>query len=303
MMDKLLFGLTMALLYPLSYLPFGVLYFVSDLLFVLVYRVIGYRRKVVKANLANAFPDKSAKELATIERQFYRNLCDIVVENVKFLTISKTDIAARVKFINPEVIEAENGNPNSVIITLGHCGNWEMAGLAASFMLPYQSIAIYRTLKNPHFDGLMLNLRGRFGMELVPQNNTRNLLRQLRQPGRLFHFITDQTPGRTAANHWTIFLNQETPVFTGTEKVAQASNLPVWYAHILRTSRGHYSIELMPVSEQPKLEAEGFVTEKHTRLLQANIRQQPDNWLWSHRRWKHKRPEGMELYTPQVTIV
>lgn len=295
MMNKLLFGLAVAVLYPLSYLPFSMLYALSSACYMVLYYVVGYRRKVVAANIKRAFPNKYADELKAIEKQFYRNLCDIIVENVKFLSISRDEIAKRVTFTNRHIIDELFANQQSAIIALGHCGNWEMAGLAASFMLPHHSIAIYRPLKNAHFDKLIRDMRGRFGMELVPQNNTRNLLKQLRQPGRLYHFITDQTPGRTAANHWTLFLNQETPVFTGTEKVAQMSGLPIWYANILRKARGHYSIELFPVTLHPKAEPEGAITEKHTRLLQLNILQQPANWLWSHRRWKHTRPEGVEM--------
>lgn len=297
-MQQLLFRLALAVIYPISYLPFPALYLLSDVGYILLYYVIRYRRKVVALNIKRSFPEKYADELKRIEKQYYRNLCDIILENVKFLTISKEAVANRVNFTNRQIIDDLFKENKSAIITLGHCGNWEMAGLAASFMLPHHSVAIYRPLKNKYFDQLIHDMRARFGMELVPQNNTRALLRQIREGGRLYHFITDQTPGRTAANHWTIFLNQETPVFLGTEKVATLSDLPVWHAHIYRKKRGYYDITFHVVSLEPKTLEPGAITELHTRELEENIRKQPDNWLWSHRRWKHTRPEDMELYKP-----
>lgn len=295
-MSKLLYWITIGVLYPLSWLPFKLLYLISDISFVLVYYVIRYRRRVVAVNLKNAFPQKSTHEVRLIERKFYRSFCDIIVENIKFLSISEHELESRFRFINKEVVDDLYAQRKSAITTLGHCGNWEMAGLGASHMVGHKGMAIYRPLKNKHFDKLARNMRGRFGMELVPQNNIRSMLKKLREDAHLFHFITDQTPSHKIDNHWTIFLNQETPVFIGTERVAQMTNLPVLYCHILREKRGHYSLELKWVTEVPKDLPPGELSERHTRLLEANIREQPESWLWSHRRWKHKRPEGMSLY-------
>lgn len=300
-MGKLLYWLAIIFLYPLSWLPFPVLYVLSNISYVLVYHVIRYRRKVVFNNLKNAFPEKSAAKRKAIEKKFYHSFCDIIVENIKFLSISAKDLEARFRFVNKEVVDDLYEKRQSAITTLGHCGNWEMAGLGASHMVGHKGIAIYRPLKNKNFDHLAHKMRGRFGMELVPQNNIRSLLKKLREDAHLFHFITDQTPSNKIDNHWTIFLNQETPVFLGTERVATMTNLPVLYCHILREKRGYYSLELKWVAREPKTLAPGELTERHTKLLEENIRQQPESWLWSHRRWKHKRPEGVVLHANSVS--
>lgn len=294
-MNKLLYWLILSIVYPLSYWPMSLLYLLSDCCYVIVYFVIGYRRKVVYQNIANSFPEWDDKQVNQVARQFYHNLCDILVESIRLISMPEKEVKQRVNFENRELLDAVAARNQSAIIALGHCGNWEMAGLAVSSTLPFKSMAIYRPLKNKDFDGFARKLRGRLGMELVPQKNIRALLASTNEGSRLFHFITDQTPGRMAANYWTTFLNQETPIYLGTEKVAKMSGLPVYFANITRTSRGHYNILVKEVALDPKSEAPGAITAKHSRLLEENIKQQPDNWLWSHRRWKHTRPEGVEL--------
>lgn len=289
-MDRLSYWLVVGLLYPLSRLPFGVLYLVSDFLYYIIYHVVRYRRKVVYQNLSRAFPEKSEKEVTVIAKKFYRSFCDIIVENVKFLTISAYELERRFKIVNHEIMDELFLERRSAITTLGHMGNWEMAGLNASHTVGHHSLAIYKPLKNKHFDELARKMRARFGMELVAQNRMRHLLSTLDKEACLFHFITDQTPGGKAPSHWMPFMNQEAPIYLGTERVAKMTNLPVYYCHILRVKRGFYTLELKEVTENPSQCAPNEITEKHTRLLEANIHEQPESWLWSHRRWKHKKP-------------
>lgn len=289
-MARLSYWLVLGFLYPLSRLPFGVLYLLSDGLYYLVYYLARYRRKVVRQNLTRAFPEKKQTEIFAIERRFYRSFCDVILENVKFLTISAYELERRFKIVNHDVVDELYEQRRSAITTLGHMGNWEMAGLNASHTVGHHSLAIYKPLKNKHFDELARKMRARFGMELVAQNRMRHLLGTLEREACLFHFITDQTPGGKAPSHWMTFMNQDAPIYLGTERVAKMTNLPVFYCHILREKRGFYTLELKEVTDNPSQCAPNAITEKHTHLLEANIREQPESWLWSHRRWKHVRP-------------
>ena len=288
-MKKLIYWLTLAIIYPLSLMPFSFLYLLSDFLFLVIYYVFSYRRKIVSANLRRAFPSMGSPERREIARKFYHNFCDIIVEDIKFVTISREELKKRLTVINAKIINDLFEQGQSAITTLGHCGNWEMAGLAASYELKHHSIAIYRPLSNPYFDSLMKNIRARFGMELVPHNKSRQILSQLDKKTNLYHFITDQTPTHVETAYWTTFLNQDTPVYLGAEKVAKMTNMPVFFLKILRIKRGYYSLEMQEVTYDPSRCAPCEITEIHTRLLEENIRAQPDNWLWSHRRWKKQR--------------
>jgi Kdo2-lipid IVA lauroyltransferase/acyltransferase len=251
---------------------------------------VRYRRKVVAQNLSRAFPGKTEQEITVIAKKFYHSFCDIIIENVKFLTISAFELKQRFQIINHEVVDELYEQRRSAITTLGHMGNWEMAGLNASHTVGHHSLAIYKPLKNKHFDELARKMRARFGMELVAQNRMRHLLGMLDKEACLFHFITDQTPGGKAPSHWMTFMNQGAPIYLGTERVAKMTNLPVFYCHILRQKRGYYTLELKLVTDDPSTCAPNEITERHTHFLEANIREQPESWLWSHRRWKHKKP-------------
>ena len=289
-MKRLTYWLALVVVYPLSLLPFAILYLVSDFIFVLVYYVFRYRRSVVDTNLLHAFPAMNDIERKEVAKRFYGNFCDIIVENIKFITISPAEVKKRLLVINSEPLNAYFDKGQSVLTTLGHCGNWEMAGLAASYELKHHSIAIYRPLSNPYFDKLVTNIRARFGLELVAHTKTRQILSQLHKSTNVYHFITDQVPTKVETAYWTKFLNQDTPIYMGAEKVAKMTNMPVFFLKILRTKRGYYSLEMQLVATYPSKCADYEITEKHTKLLEENIQAQPDNWLWSHRRWKHKRP-------------
>lgn len=300
-MGLLAYLITIAVAYPLSLLPFSVIYFVSDISRFITFGIFRYREQVILTNLRNAFPEKNDQQIQAIADQFKRNFCDIMLENVKFLSITPKELEERFVIKDRVLIDGLYNSGRSAMTTLGHVGNWEMASLAAGHMLHQKNMAIYRPLHNKWFDRKIRAIRARFGMELVPQNNIRNLLKQLDSQATLFHFITDQTPPRDAANHWTIFLNQETPVYMGAEKVAKMGKLPILYCNILRTKRGHYELEFLDMIQDPTQYKTGEITEIHTRYLERNIRQQPDNWLWSHKRWKHTRPADKAL-GPQISL-
>jgi len=298
MVKRVAFFAMMAIVYPLSLVPSPLLYLLSDFVYGVLYYVIRYRRKIVYSNLRNSFPNKSNNDINSIAKKFYSNLCDIIVENIKLVSISKEEISKRCKFNNLELLDGLFKNEKSLIATLGHCGNWELAGLAASLAVKHHTITFYRPLKNIYFNKYAKKMRAKFGMELLPHNKARQMLRQDSNKSNMYIFITDQTPSNVFTSHWTTFLNQETPIFKGTEKFARITGHPVVYCDVQRTKRGYYSIEFNMLTENPVHEQPGKVTELHTRALENAIINNPDNWLWTHRRWKRKRPlnKNISLY-------
>jgi len=282
------------LIFLLSILPFCLLYGISHLFKFLIFDVIGYRKKVVENNLHNAFPEKSDKEIKQIANKFYLYFCDLILETIKTLSISKKQVLKHVKFLNPEVINDFYDKKQSLILVLGHYGNWELSGAASNYFLKPQFYAIYKPLHNEEFDNLLIKMRSKSGVKLIKMKETYKKLFAMVKNGELFTvgFIADQTPSPENA-YWTKFLHQDTPVFWGTENVARKTNLPVVYATIKRPKRGYYEVTFTIIHTHPKDTAIGEISEAHTRLLERDILQQPEIWLWTHRRWKHKKPENV----------
>jgi KDO2-lipid IV(A) lauroyltransferase len=277
-------------LYFFSILPFWILYGIADVFYVLMYYVIGYRKKVVYENLKNSFPEKSHKELKKIERKFFRYLCDLFLETLKTLTISRNTAVRHCDF-SPEARDLFNKlyeEKRSFIIVMGHFGNWEWAGNTFSILQKQQMYVIYHPLTNKQFDKLMYNMRTRFGNKLYAMKDTMREMIKNRNEVNVTAFIADQTPSPEGA-YWTTFLHQDTPVFWGTEKIAQKLNFPVVYVTVWRPKRGYYLTNAEMLVENPKDTKEGEISELHTRKLERDIIAQPEIWLWSHRRWKHKR--------------
>ena len=274
----------------LSRLPLRVIYFFSDILYIVLYKVAGYRIKVVKENLYNAFPDKNRKELHSVERNFYHHLCDLMIENMLLPHITEKQMRQRLKFKNPEVIENFFAQGKSVICVTGHYGNWEFFS-GYPLHLKYKIVALYKPLSNHQFDNYFKTMREKFGVETVSMGDgIRVLLRyNSSHTATLSLFIADQAPTRGQSNYWTRFLSQETAVFTGVERIAQKTNFPVVFLKMRKVSRGHYEVEAELLSDNPKAEPNFEITEAHTRVLEKLIQEQPEYWLWSHRRWKHKR--------------
>ncbi len=242
-------------------------------------------------NLRNSFPGKSEKELKKLEAKFYRYLCDLLLETFKTLTVSKSSMlkkckmdAAAIKVFNDHA--AQN---KSVIIVMGHFGNWEWAGNTFSILGKHKLYVIYHPLTNKYFNRLIIHMRTRFGTGLIEMKNTIRDMISKRKELSATAFIADQTPPPEGA-YWTRFLNQDTPIFWGTEKIARKLNYPIVYVSMQRYKRGHYEIFAETLVENPASTAEGEISEMHTRRLEKDIIARPELWLWSHRRWKHKKP-------------
>jgi KDO2-lipid IV(A) lauroyltransferase len=275
---------------PVSALPFGALYKLSDFLFFLFYRLLKYRRKVIYGNISRSFPDKSPEEHEEITKAFYSHFCDLIVESLKVFSISPKDVDERMKFKNPEVINRFYEEGKNVILAGGHFNNWELFAVGIDQVLKHQSVAIYKPLTNKFFDEKMRATRGKYGLKMIPIVSVKKEFESGKDIRTVTIFGSDQSPGKVANAYWTTFLNQDTAVLYGTEKYAREYNYPVVYGCIKKVSRGHYLVEFELVHENPANTAYGEITEAHTRLLERDILQQPEYWLWSHRRWKHKKP-------------
>ena len=274
----------------LALLPLRCLYLFSDLLFVLVCYVVRYRRKVVMENLRNSFPEKTERERRQIARRFYRFLCDIFIETVKLTNIDTAQLHRRIHYSNPEIFDELYRKGKQIFIVGGHYGNWEWVA-TLEHTISYHHATLYQPLENKLFDKFYYNLRTRYGADAIPANSVVRAINRYQQEGRLtaLGFISDQSPHRDAIHYWTNFLNQDTPVYLGIEKLAKRYNTAVVYYETRRLKRGYYEVDVTLIAENAAKTGEMEITEKHVQLLEQTIRRNPQYWLWSHRRWKHKR--------------
>lgn len=281
------------LLLAISYLPFPVLYFISDLLYVVIYHLTGYRKKVVTQNLKNAFPEKNDAERLVIAKQFYHNLTDIILETIKLASISANELKKRVHVLNPEVIEACTRQNKLVLAMGGHEGNWEWGppGGIPFFSCPID--VVYKPLSNSFFEAFIWQARTRLGPQAVRMKDTlRYLIKHKNQP-RLFCMLSDQTPPKSEIQYWTTFMNQDAGFFVGGEKLSQSFNMPVFFIHAHRVGRGRYHFKFVPIKpSEEALKTSYPITEEFARMLDAWVCENPADYLWSHRRWKHARPAG-----------
>ena len=255
--------------------------------FLLAY-VFRYRKQVILTNIKNSFPQKSEEEVSAICHEYYRHMSDLIVESIKAYRISKADLKRRIRIVNLPDLNRYADERRSVIILLGHTSNWEWNGLMLGLTANYHPQVVYRPLSNKKMDEFMLKLRMRFGcFPLSEKNIARNLI-SMQYEQTATAFLADQTP---AAQHatWIPFLHQDTPFFSGVEKLARKLNLPVLYASTRKLKRGYYLYRFEIITEEPKDTEENFIMKSFAEKLERDISNQPYNWLWSHRRWKHKR--------------
>ncbi|MCB0793325.1 MAG: lysophospholipid acyltransferase family protein [Flavobacteriales bacterium] len=290
-MSALIYYITLPFIHALAWLPLSVLYRLSDVLHFLVFRVLGYRRSVVRGNLARSFPERGPAERKAIEERFYRWFCDLIMETLKTLTITAQEVEDMVKVEGREVIERYHEQGRSVILVMGHWGNWELGGARFAGMGLHQLYVIYHPLQNKHFNDLIVRMRTRLGNRLYTMSETSKAMLRDRHLLTATAFIADQTPPPERA-YWTTFLDQDTPVFHGTEKIARKLGYPVVYLGIDRPTRGRYVMRFEELVPDPERTVDGEISEAHTRRLEADIRSRPEIWLWTHRRWKHgSRPK------------
>lgn len=285
------FYIGFAFIWLFTLLPMRVLYLISDLFYLIVYYIIGYRRKVVKDNLRHAFPEKSEVETDELSKRFFRHFCDIMVETAKTIHLSQDEIQRRVKYINPEILYPYFEKGQSIVLVSGHYGNWEWMSNTPA-VLKHHALAIYKPLRNEKFNKLVLKMRNRYSsrVQLVPMNEVFRVIIQYLQQKQviLTWFLADQSPPRNYPFRIS-FLNREVPFFNGFEKVARKFGHPVFYAQINKKSRGYYQVEFELLCDDPSSTVENEITRKVVEVIENTIRQQPEYWLWSHRRWKHAK--------------
>ena len=291
-MSAILYYLFYVINWIITLLPLNLLYIFSDVLYLVFYHVIKYRKDVVRENMTNAFPDRSEKEIELIMKKFYRHLSDLFVEVLKLTHIGSEELKRRFIVENPELLARLKSEGRDIVAVAGHYNNWEwMAGLP--FYTDYKCISIYKPLKNKYFNDFINNLRGSFGMNLTPMSLViRELINNRKNNVRTFSaFISDQIPAKGDINYWTNFLNQETAVYLGSEKVAVKYNMVMLFLNLQKIKRGYYSLKLELISEEPGSLPEFELTDRHVKILERIIRENPESWIWSHRRWKHKREQ------------
>lgn len=300
-MKQIGYYLLVACWYPLSLLPFRLLYILSDFLSLLLYYVVRYRRRVVFANLTSAFPEKSPREIRTIARRFYAFFCDYIVETVKLYSISEEEMRKRMRFENIEGLEQELMEGRSASVYLGHYGNWEWVS-SLPICLKAQCGQIYHPLENATMDRLFLYIRGRFGARSIAQNDTLLVVRDWKRKGipNVVGYIADQVPGYGSIHYFTDFLHHDTPVFTGAERIARLMDTTVYYLDVERPRRGYYVGRFIKITDSPKANPLFYPTEQYYRLLEKSIRRAPQYWLWSHKRWKRTREEFYRIYPDEA---
>ncbi len=284
------FALFYVFTWLVAQLPSKTMYVFSDFLRFLIYKVFKYRVKVVRENLSNSFPEKSAAELREIEKKFYVHLCDLFFENFFLLHASRERALRRCGFVNISQFEKLYEQGKSAIISTGHYGNWELYALMGA-TLNHFPLGVYKPLNDKRFERLLNKARERFGGVPVLMNDTLRTTIKFIKEGKpvLLGLISDQTPPSADIRYWTTFLNQETAVFLGVEKIAQKLDLPVFFGSMKKTRRGRYVVDFKLLTDKPKECKPYEITEMHVRALEEEIREHPEYWLWSHRRWKHKR--------------
>lgn len=283
----------------LSYLPLRIHYVLSDIVYLILYRMVGYRVKVVRGNLEASFPEKTEQELRQIERRFYHRLCDYFVETVKMQTMSRKEMQRRMVFKGTGLVNECVNDGQSCAVYLGHTFNWEWITSLPLWVTDKAHCGqLYHALENPTFDRLLLNLRQRWGAECIALVDIlrKTVEYKRKQQPTVFGYIGDQVPHWNNIHHWCQFLNHDTPVMTGTERIAIKNHQALFYLHIRQVRRGYYEATFRLMTRTPETLKEYEATDIYFRMLEENIREQPELWLWSHNRWKRTREEFNERF-------
>lgn len=273
-------------------IPFRVLYIFSDALRFLFYHVIKYRKNVALDNLRKAFPEKTEKEIRKIAWKSYQNLTDIMLESFKGMFVSEKSMRKRMKVINGEVCDYYAEQGKSAIYLTGHCANWEWAIIIDKY-LKHKIVSVFKPLKNKRVNDYMKANRERFGMQLIAMKDTRKAFKNKVPVGLVL--IADQSPSTTHNAIWVDFFNRDTPFIHGPEAYAKKFGLPIVFGEFHRVKRGYYYIEFFDLVNDPENYNEGQITQIYTKRLEEYIRRKPEYWVWTHKRWKHKRDENGNL--------
>lgn len=292
-MKRLAYLLTYPILWGISKLPHKLFYGVSDLAFFLVFYVVGYRKKVVEKNLRLAFPEITTEEIHLIRKKFYRHFCDLFLEMAKTISISEEELVQRFVVKNPEEIKRIEALGKSYITMFGHYNSYEWSTAVQLQGMTYKGYGIYKKIKNPYFDKMVRDTRGKFHVEMLDKDEVlRQMIRDKR--GHVlanYGMVADQAPKGGRSKYWRDFMGHRVPVFLGSEIAAKKLDFNVIYLKIEKVKRGYYEAELVSLSENPKSVPDYEITDAYFDKLEEQIRAKPEFYLWTHKRWKHM---GME---------
>ena len=285
--------------YLLAYLPTSVLYKLADVL-AFVLRVISrYRKQVVLTNLRNSFPEKNEKEIQQIAKDSYTHLADRVVENIKCLTIKEEEFLNRCSVENIEVFEKLYAEGRDVVLMIAHCNCWEFAGYVAHTLTKFKIFGVYSPASNKYFNDMIVSTRGKYGMHMISMRNTSAYFKEKPLERTLHVFFTDQSPSNPNNAYWTKFMNQDTAFFYGGARYAVKHNCVPVYAKIVQLKRGYYRVYLSKIKENVTNCTPDDVVQRFSELLEAQLKEKPADWLWSHKRWKHKKTHtGVDVKSP-----
>jgi len=275
-------------LYLISLFPLPVLLFFARLLYYLLYYLIGYRKKVVRTNLTNSFPGKSAQDIIAIEKKYFKYLAELIFEIIELSTISKTETLKRVKFTGLEQLESHFKKGESILACTGHYGNWELGTLALGLNLTGKTIVIFKPINNKIFEAWFDKFRTKYGNIFVAMKQTLRSIATYKNEPSLLCFASDQSPIVSEYKHFVNFLNQPTAALLGVEKIAKSTNRPIYYFKVSPVKMGYYNVEVLPMCLNPAETPDGEITSLHFQFLEKIIKEKPQYWLWSHKRWKFK---------------
>jgi len=275
-------------LYLLSLLPLPLLFFFARLLYYLLYYVIGYRKKVVRQNLTHSFPEKSFTEIKAIEKKFFLYLAELIFEIIKMTSISKAETLKRVKFTGLEQLETHFKAGESVLACTGHYGNWELGTLALGLSISAKTMVIYKPINNKIFETWFDCMRTKYGNVFIAMRQTLRGMATYKNEPTLLCFASDQSPTREETRYFVDFLHQQTAALLGVEKIAKSTKRPIYYFKVNVVKKGYYHVEVLPMCLDPANMDEFAITNLHFKFLENIIKEQPQYWLWSHKRWKFK---------------
>lgn len=294
-MQFLVYILVYPLLWLISILPFRLFYFFSDFVFFVLFYVVGYRKRVVTENLARAFPDKSKKEIKKIKKAFYHHMCDMFLEMVKTLNLSKEELKERYKIINIEVLQ-DIVKDKSVLIVCSHYANWEW-NVSINNYVNAKGYAVYQKIGNSYFDDLIKKIRAKWNTTLITQQETVKTVYRNVQNGVIsaYGMVSDQSPQVKRAQYWSEFMGVKVPIFNGPESMARKLDLAVVFLKVSKVKRGYYQAEFIPITTSGKQTKKHQITDQFLRLTEDQIREKPEYYLWTHKRWKHRNKVPVEF--------
>jgi KDO2-lipid IV(A) lauroyltransferase len=287
-MQLVAFVLAYPLLWIVSRLPFGMFYALSDFIYFVVYRVLGYRKATVRKNLAITLPNKTDAERLEIEKAFFKHMCDMFMEMIKSMSISDEEMKKRFTFTNLELAAEYEKKGKSIILMCAHYASWEWLMVMSNYV-SFESYAIYKKIRNDHFDNLVKKIRGRHNAQLIEAKKSIEVMEQHKRANikAFYGFASDQSPQLTKARLWDTFMGIEVPVFTGAEMLAKRLDMNVLFVKVEKVRRGYYRATLVPLVEEPQKMPDYEITKLYLREVEKQILQKPEHYLWTHKRWKH----------------